>query len=48
MTGGVNRMKDLTDVVDLPKDFGDGLSPYVMRRFLELWEGVRDSPVGPQ
>ena len=53
MTGGVARMKDLADVValiealTLPVDFADGLDPYVRPKYLELWEGIRQSPKGP-
>jgi hypothetical protein len=50
MTGGVGRLKDLADVVELiktlhiPEDFAEQLNPYVRAKFLELWQGVRDSP----
>ncbi len=50
LTGGVGRMKDLTDVVEvikhlqLPRDFSDHLSPYVRDKFLELWDGLSHSP----
>jgi hypothetical protein len=53
MTGGIQRMKDLTDVVELIKtlslsaEFADQLNEYVRDRYLELWQGFRDSPVGP-
>jgi hypothetical protein len=53
MTGGIHRMKDLTDIVQLiesrrlPADFADQLNPYVRDKYLELWEGIRDSPIGP-
>jgi hypothetical protein len=50
MTGGVNRMKDLVDVVelikilDLPANIADKLDPYVREKFRELWDGVHQSP----
>lgn len=54
MTGGVGRMKDLSDVVelakaiDLPVDFADRLHPYVRAKFVELIEGLRSGPrIGP-
>jgi Uncharacterised nucleotidyltransferase len=53
MTGGIHRLKDFTDVVQLiesrrlPADFADQLNPYVRDKYLELWQGIRDSPVGP-
>jgi hypothetical protein len=53
MTGGIHRMKDFTDVIQLiegrglPADFADQLNPYVRDKYLELWQGIRDSPVGP-
>jgi hypothetical protein len=53
MTGGVTRLKDLADVValietlGLPAAFADGLDAYVRPKFLELWEGIRQSPAGP-
>jgi hypothetical protein len=49
MTGGVNRLKDLADVVELikvlklPEDFDQRLNPYTREKFAELWTGVRDS-----
>jgi hypothetical protein len=49
MTGGVNRLKDLADVVELikalrlPKDFGTRLSTYTRDKFTELWTGVKES-----
>jgi hypothetical protein len=49
MTGGVNRLKDLADVVELiktlklPADFGQRLSPYTQGKFAELWTGVQES-----
>jgi hypothetical protein len=53
MTGGIHRMKDFTDVIalietlGLSADFADQLNPYVHDKYLELWQGIRDSPVGP-
>lgn len=52
MTGGVGRLKDLADVVELIKtlhileSFSEQLNPYVRGKFVELWQGVRDSPPG--
>jgi hypothetical protein len=53
MTGGIHRMKDLTDVVALiearrlPAEFADELNPYVREKYLELWRGIQESPIGP-
>jgi hypothetical protein len=53
MTGGVHRLKDFADVIalietlGLSTDFSDQLNPYVRDKYLELWQGIRDSPVGP-
>jgi hypothetical protein len=53
MTGGVHRMKDFADVVALiearrlSSEFATELNPYVRDKYLELWHGVQDSPVGP-
>ncbi len=53
MTGGVARMRDFADVIalietlTLPAEFADGLDPYVRPKYLELWEGLRQSPPGP-
>ena len=50
MTGGIQRMKDFTDVIaliqelHLPRDFSDKLNPYVREKYLELWQGLADSP----
>ncbi len=50
---GLARLKDLADVQELIKaltlsaDFADQLNPYVRDKYLELWQGIRDSPVGP-
>lgn len=53
MTGGVGRLKDLADVVELirtlhlPEDFSDQLNPYVREKFNELWTGIKASPPEP-
>jgi hypothetical protein len=47
------RLKDLGDIqqliqaANLPADFANELNPYVRDKYLELWHGVKDSPVGP-
>jgi hypothetical protein len=49
----LGRLKDLADVQELIKavtlsaDFAEQLNPYVRDKYLELWQGIRDSPVGP-
>jgi hypothetical protein len=49
MTGGVTRLKDLADVVELiktlklPADFAQRLNSYTREKFLELWNGVHES-----
>lgn len=49
----LGRLKDLADVQELikalvlPADFADQLNPYVRDKYLELWQGIRDSPAGP-
>jgi hypothetical protein len=46
MTGGVDRMKDLVDVVelikllDLPRDFANKINDYVHPKYDELWDGL--------
>ncbi len=51
LTGGVARMKDFTDVVgmiqsqNLPLDLADALNPYVRWKYVELWNGLKESPV---
>ena len=46
-------MKDFADVValiearKLSAEFATELNPYVRDKYLELWQGVQDSPVGP-
>ena len=53
MTGGIHRMKDFTDVVELierrrlPAEFAAELNPYVRDKYLELWRGIQESPPGP-
>jgi hypothetical protein len=53
MTGGVNRLKDLADVVELikvlklPAEFAEKLNAYVREKFMELWDGIQDSIAGP-
>ena len=52
MTGGVTRLKDLADVVELtrilglPADFAGQLTPFVRDKFAELWAGVQQSGPG--
>jgi len=47
MTGGVNRMKDLVDVVELikllnlPRQFGERIDAYVRPKYDELWTGLQ-------
>jgi hypothetical protein len=47
MTGGVHRLRDLADVVELikalklPADFADKINPYTRDEFMELWNGVQ-------
>jgi len=49
----LGRLKDLADVQELIRaaglssDFANELNPYVRDKYLELWHGVQDSPVGP-
>jgi hypothetical protein len=53
MTGGLERLKDFVDVIaliktlSLPSGFGDELNPYVRDKYLELWQGIQKSPLGP-
>lgn len=45
-----HRLKDLADVQELirvlklPRDFVDGLNPYVRDKFIELWTAIAQSP----
>jgi hypothetical protein len=54
MTGGIHRLKDLSDVVQLiesrqlPADFALNIDPYVRDKYLELWHGVQESSPGPE
>jgi hypothetical protein len=49
----LGRLKDLADVIELIKarglteQFAEELNPYVREKYLELWRGLRDAPVGP-
>ena len=44
------RLKDLADVQELirllrlPRSFAETINPYVVPRFLELWQGVQEAP----
>jgi hypothetical protein len=48
----LGRLKDLADIqqliqaANLTAEFADELNPYVRDKYLELWHGVKDSPVG--
>ena len=48
MTGGLQRLKDFADVIELiqilklPADFAVKLNPYVRDRFAELWAGLQE------
>jgi hypothetical protein len=50
MTGGVHRLKDLADVVELikalslPRTTADQLNPEVAAKFLELWDAIASAP----
>ncbi len=50
MTGGIDRTKDIADVLEimkmliLPREFGNNLNPYVQEKYFEMWEELR----GPQ
>jgi hypothetical protein len=45
MTGGIHRMKDFADVIQLiegrrlPAEFADQLNPYVRDTEFEFWQG---------
>jgi len=49
MTGGVTRLKDFADVVELiqilhiPLEFQTQIDPYVRDKFVELWSGLHNS-----
>jgi hypothetical protein len=53
MTGGTHRLKDFADVIalietlGLSTDFAALLNAYVRDKYLELWQGIKDSPPGP-
>ena len=53
MTGGMGRMRDLSDIVDLikalcvPHRIKDSLDPFVQEKFEELWQGAQ-SAIEPQ
>jgi hypothetical protein len=48
-----SRLRDVADVVELikaiglPAEFAGELNPYVRDKYLELWRGIQESPVGP-
>ncbi len=50
MTGGMQRMRDLADVIDmiqciqLARDFSQKLHEYVRANYLELWDCIDQSP----
>jgi len=54
MTGGINRLKDLADVVELikalklPAEFAEKIDPYVREKFMELWTGIQEAPAEQQ
>ena len=37
----------LIETLELSAEFADELNPYVRDKYLELWQGIQDSPVGP-
>ncbi len=49
----LGRLKDLADVIELIKilslepEFAEQLNPYVRDKYLELWQAIQESPVGP-
>lgn len=53
MTGGIHRMKDLTDVValievlKLPAQLAEQLDSFVRRKYLELWQGAQEAAPEP-
>jgi hypothetical protein len=53
MTGGLSRLKDFADVIQLitskklPREFVEGLNPYVREKFLELWDGTEGTEREP-
>ncbi|WP_435008604.1 hypothetical protein P12x_005812 [Tundrisphaera lichenicola] len=48
MTGGLHRLKDFADVIELikilglPADFADQLNPYVRDKYAEIWDGLQE------
>jgi hypothetical protein len=52
MTGGIHRLKDITDVVELiktlslPREFGGSIDPFVRDKFHELWDAIAAAPNG--
>jgi hypothetical protein len=50
MTGGIQRLRDLSDVMDLimalklPRDLGNELDPLVRDKYLEMWEAWKNRP----
>ncbi|WP_435018117.1 hypothetical protein TA3x_000062 [Tundrisphaera sp. TA3] len=48
MTGGMHRLKDFADVIELikiralPAEFAEQLNPYVRDRYLEIWHGLQE------
>lgn len=50
ISGGVNRLKDLADVIELikaaklPRELGDELDPYVRAKYFELWDAIAAAP----
>jgi len=53
MTGGLHRLKDFTDVIELikvlalPADFADRLDPYVRDRYAEFWTALQEPAPEP-
>ena len=51
LTGGAPRLKDFADVIaliqqlKLPREFVAQLNPYVHEKYVELWDGIQNSPV---
>lgn len=50
MTGGIERLRDLADVMDvimalkLPRELADQLDPFVREKYLEMWEAWKNRP----
>lgn len=53
MTGGLHRLKDITDVIalietlELSRDLAESLNPYVRDKYLELWNDLQEPPREP-